>query len=159
MRARLDADRTAQPKTRLVAHVAVGPDDGVTRTIVPGPADTHIDNDSGKRTDLREPKPTHVRGWVRYLLGPLGPTPYRNDIVRHATDPSRVGFVLSFHPPDGDSLMVDWDGGRSEAVGTQFVEVWTGCPVAGCVSGHDSRAGGSLLPHIDEAGSLIEAAP
>ena len=35
--ARLDADKSAQPKTRLLSHVAV-PDDGQTHNVVAGPA-------------------------------------------------------------------------------------------------------------------------
>ena len=52
--ARLDADRTAEPKTQLRTHLDV-PDDGETHTVVVGGADTHVDLETGKRTPLREP--------------------------------------------------------------------------------------------------------
>ncbi len=51
--ARLDADKSAQPKTRLLSHVAV-PDDGQTHNVVAGPATVVEDVESGKRTALHD---------------------------------------------------------------------------------------------------------
>lgn len=49
MAARLDADRTATPETRLVAHV------DASKCVNPAvSADMHVDNETGKRTPLRE---------------------------------------------------------------------------------------------------------
>ena len=50
--ARLDEGRTAEPLTYLVAHVQVPVEDGITRTIVAGGGDTHVDRETGKRTSL-----------------------------------------------------------------------------------------------------------
>lgn len=51
-KARLDADRKALPLTRLVADIEYAPA-STTSTIVAGPATTHVDNETGKRTKLK----------------------------------------------------------------------------------------------------------
>ena len=49
--ARLDAERTAKPKTILTAPV-VSTSPGGIGTLYPGPASTHVDTETGKRTEL-----------------------------------------------------------------------------------------------------------
>lgn len=69
--ARLDPNGTAQGKTRLETHVTV-PDDGRTRGICSGPADTYVAED-GTRIHLQEPTPAPAeqaeKNWS-YLVDP-----------------------------------------------------------------------------------------
>ena len=58
--ARLDADKSAQPKTRLLSHVAI-PDDGQTHSVVAGPATVVEEVESGKQTALHEAAPLPTR--------------------------------------------------------------------------------------------------
>jgi hypothetical protein len=58
-RARLDADRTAKPRTILTAPIVSGRPGGGLRTMWPGPAAWLVDTETGERTALAS-EPAHL---------------------------------------------------------------------------------------------------